>query len=88
MNRWIKELPKAKNFQNFKPMKKRCCFLLEGICDEVRSTRYGILSKMSDSDSILKKILETNIQIMEVTNTGRFWPDEYVMELKKQVSYL
>ncbi len=83
-----KRTSKGKKFSKLQTHEEKMLFLLEGIYDEVRSTRYGILSKMSDSDSILKKILETNIQIMEVTNTGRFWPDEYVMELKKQVSCL
>ena len=78
----------GRKFLKLQTHEKRVLFLLEAICDEIRSTRYGILSKMSDSDSILKKILETNIQIMEVTNTDKFWTDEYIVKLKKQVSCL
>ncbi len=83
-----KRTSKGKKFSKLQTHEEKMLFLLEGIYDEVRSTRYGIRSKMSDSDSILKKILEINIQIMEVTNTNQHWSDEYITKLKKQVSCL
>ena len=79
-----KRTSKGKKFSKLQTHEEKMLFLLEGIYDEVKSTRYGILSKMSDSDSILKKILETNIQIMEVTNTDKFWPDD---KINKEMLY-